>query len=316
MDSITTTPQQLRVTIAEHGVAIVPNVLTNDECVKLQTQMWDYVEYVTSDWDTPVKRNDVSTWRAFYELGSLHGMMLHYGEVGHSQACWDVRQNPNVVEVFRVFYGVEALLSSFDGLNFSLPPEVTNRGWDNSDLLHTDQAFTVPGFKCMQAWVTALDVTPGDATLVYLKGSHKYHAEFAQVFGLTKHKPDWFKLNREQQNWFIAKGCELTRIECPAGSMVCWDSRTVHGPGGPVKGRAVLNFRMVSYVCMQPHQMATEKMLKRKREAFEEKRTTSHWAAKVKVFPKMPRSYGKPMKTQKALPAPVVTPLGRELAGF
>ena len=68
--------------------------------------------------------------------------------------------------------------------------------------------------------------------------------------------------------------------------MILWDSRTVHYAAQP-KGDT---YRMVVYVSMLPAIGISETNLKKKRKAFEEKRTTSHWAVPVKLFPKNPHT--------------------------
>jgi hypothetical protein len=56
--------------------------------------------------------------------------------------------------------------------------------------------------------------------------------------------------------------------------------------------------------------------MKKKREAFDEMRMTSHWPHKIKLFPKMPRTYGAEVKPVVDLEKPVLNELGRKLAGF
>ena len=311
----TATPTTLRAVLAEHGAAVVPGVLDTAACEKMKGQMWDYLEGITSEWPTPIKREDEATWREVYKLFPVHGMLIQHWGAGHAQASWDARQNPAVVDVFRAFWGCTDLLTGFDGLSFGMPPEVTKLGWHRSDWMHSDQSYTIPDFKCMQTWVTALDVDEGDATLSLLQGSHAYHTEFAKVFGVTE-KGNWYKLSAEQQQWYLDKGCTRVNVTCKAGDMVCWDSRTIHCGKGPDKGRAAPKLRMVSYVSMQPKAMANAKDLAKKRKAVEELRTTTHWAAKPKLFGKYPRTYGKPIPATTPPPAPVLTELGRKLAGY
>ena len=43
---------------------------------------------------------------------------------------------------------------------------------------------------------------------------------------------------------------------------------------------------------------------------------TTHWPNKVSLFPKMPRTYGNPVPTVTDLPKPILTDLGKKLAGF
>jgi hypothetical protein len=51
-------------------------------------------------------------------------MLIQHWGVGHTQACWDVRQNIKIVEIFAYFWGCypNDLLVSFDALSFNLPP--------------------------------------------------------------------------------------------------------------------------------------------------------------------------------------------------
>jgi len=57
-------------------------------------------------------------------------------------------------------------------------------------------------------------------------------------------------------------------------------------------------------------------MIKKKQKAFNEIRTTSHWPAKVKLFPKNPRTYGKELPKVSKINIPNLTELGKSLAGF
>jgi hypothetical protein len=310
----------LQETIDKYGVAIIPGVLNAEECNKLKTQTWDTLEKLTSTTSNKFDRGDAGTWRSFYELFPLHSMLVQHHGIGHNQALWDVRQNPKVVDVFAKFWGVDQrdLLVSFDGMSVHLPPEITNKGWlsRQDPPLHTDQSFLRNDFECIQSWVTAYDVNEGDATLQFLEKSNSLHKKFADHFGKTD-KDDWYKLDDHREyEWYYSNGCERTSIKCKAGDMVLWDSRTIHAGQEAVRGRSKANIRIVAYVCMQPRAMCSEAMLKKKLNAFENKRTTNHWPCKIKLFPLQPRTYGKELGTFAELDPPILTPLGKRLAGF
>ena len=81
------------------------------------------------------------------------------------------------------------------------------------------------------------------------------------------------------------------------------------------------NIRAVCYLCYQPRSLlpstkAIEKCLKKKQKAFAELRTTSHWPLKSKLFAKHPRTYGGDMPEITPIPFPILTELGKKLAGF
>lgn len=303
-------------TLRKYGVAIVPNVLSADECTAIVSGMWDFFEHLTSGWERPVRRDTPESWVGLFNLFPNHGMLWQHYACGNSQVAWDVRQNPKVVNVFARLWNakIEDMLVSFDGISFAVPSEVTQRGWFHKTWFHTDQSFTRNNFECVQGWVTGLDVGEGDATLAFYEGSHQYHAELAQRFEIHD-TSDWYKLTNEQE-LFLAERCTAHRIACPKGSIVLWDSRTIHCGAGPIRGRIQPNYRAVVYVCYQPRAHATEKDLAKKRKVFEQQRMTSHWAIKSKMFGKAPRTYGKSLPLVTPISPPVLTELGRRLAGY
>ena len=308
----------VRETVEKYGVAIVPNLLDEDECESMVSGMWDYFEHVTSEWDNPIDRNDTDTWKEIYKLYPSHSMLFQYFGVGHAQCVWDLRQNPKIVEVFAKIWNCkkDELLVSFDGLSFCLPPEETNRGWNrNQTWFHTDQSYTRNEMECIQSWVTGLDVNKGDATLSIMEKSHKYHAEFAKKFGITD-KKDWYKLNEKEEQFYIDKGCSYKKIVCPKGSLVLWDSRTIHCGAQPDKTRETKNIRAVVYLCYTPRTLANDAKLKKKIHVFEELRMTSHWPHKVTMFGKNPRTYGGELPTITQIPQPKLNKLGKKLAGY
>ena len=129
------TKETLKQTIGNYGVAIIPCVLDENECNNMVNKIWDFFEYITQKWEIPINRNDKNSWREFYKLYPIHSMLIQHWGVGHSQACWDVRQNIKIVEIFAYFWecDVNDLLVSFDALSFNLPPEITKKGWNKGN---------------------------------------------------------------------------------------------------------------------------------------------------------------------------------------
>ncbi len=317
-DKYHTTKEGLKETLSKYGVAIIPSVLNDQETQEMRDGMWEYLEKVTEQFDAPIKRNDHKSWRNLQKLFPLHSMLIQHWAVGQSQFVWNLRQNPKLVEIFSHFWNTPAedLLVSFDGASFAMPPEKTNLGWyRNVEKLHTDQSYLRNEFECMQSWVTGFDVNPGDATLRFLEGSHAVHKKFGEVHS-KKDKDDWYKLTEEEIEWYVSQGCERKCITCPVGSMVFWDSRTIHCGQEPMRQRAAPNFRCVVYLCYVPRTLATEANLTKKRKAFEEMRMTTHYPQKVKLFSKTPRTYGSKLETITAIPKPVLNALGMRLAGY
>lgn len=201
-----------------------------------------------------------------------------------------------------------------------MPPETTNRGWyRGNSWYHTDQRLSDSSRQCIQSWVTALPVNEGDATLTVLVGSHKYHGDFAARFNKKDVRTDWYKLNgQEELDYFIEeKQCAPVSIACPAGSLVLWDSRTMHAGQESLKGRAAPNFRMIAYLCYLPRVQSIPRDLTKKQKAFNEQRMTSHWPQKAKLFGKNPQTYGAALPDITPLGPPRnVGLIGMKLAGF
>lgn len=312
-----TSIEDIHTTLDKYGVAIVPNVLSNEECQSMVEATWTFFEGISSRWNTPINRNDIPSWKKFYDLYPSHSMLIQHWGIGHSQAAWNVRQNPKVVDVFAHIWNVnpQDLLASFDGMSFGLPPEATNRGWYRKTWYHSDQSFTRNNFECVQGWVTGVDVENDDATLGFLEGSHKLHKQCADEFEISD-KNDWFKLTDDMTDFYVQNGCKERCIKCPRGSLVLWDSRTIHCGVEAHKGRNSPKLRCVAYVCYMPRKMASNVQIKKKIKAYEEQRMTTHWPCKNKLFPIQPRTYGGTIPNVNKIPLPELTELGKKLCGY
>ncbi len=314
------TPNTLRTTLDNYGVAIIPKVIKKKECDNMIKGMWNYLETITANMTKPIKRADSTTWKTYKELYPKHSMLLQHWSIGHAQFIWDLRTNPKVIEPFEKLWNEnkEDLLVSFDGASFHFPPEQTGYGWkpENKSWLHSDQSYKRSGFECVQSWITAYDVEEGDATLTVLEGSNKYHTECANRFE-SPASDDWYVLTEEDLDWYIeTKGCKKVNIKCPAGSMVFWDSRTIHCGTEPISTRANEKIRCVAYMCYTPRNKSTPSYLQKKIDAFENLRTTSHWPHKPKLFAKTPHTYGKALPPVVQISQPIIPDIGYRLIGY
>uniref|UniRef100_A0A6C0KUI6 Uncharacterized protein n=1 Tax=viral metagenome TaxID=1070528 RepID=A0A6C0KUI6_9ZZZZ len=317
------TPETAYDTVREYGVAIIPSLLSAAECNRMNEGMWKTLGELSNG---QITEDNQESWNKFFEFAPAKSMLVQYYGVGHAQYVWDLRQNPKIINVFyQIWRKVrpdlvkkpEDLLVSFDGVAWHFPPEITGRGWyANKEWLHVDQSPTRKDFECIQSWVTGYDVNEGDATLNALVNSHHYFNDLNEKFD-NKIKIDYFQLGKpEIDNLTKTHNTELIHVVCPKGSMVLWDSRTVHSGRQALKGRAVPNFRNVVYICMTPRALANEKALERKRKIFEDGRMTTHWPHKPKQFGRLPQLYGKePPKIGNVTKA-TLSEIGSQLAGY
>lgn len=306
--------------LAEFGVAVVPNVLDLPSIDKYKAGLFDAFEHLTSEWDTPFRRNGTreelrAAPRGMY---ASHAQLYQYPpSLGHSQAVWNIRQDPRVVQVFADIYGVEptALLCSYDGVAMLPPPELTGLGWQNGGWLHADTSFINPK-PCVQGFVNFFDVQPGDGTLTVLLRSHAQFQHVPSSLNVPDKSFVMLKTVPGLQEWYEEQGCEQVRIQAPAGSMVLWDTKTIHSGSNPLKGRASPNWRLVVYTCMMPRTLSSPKDIQRRISIFERGRMSNHYAAKPQMFAALPRTYGGKLVAVKPLPTPVLTNLGRKLVGY
>eukprot|EP01047_Picozoa_sp_COSAG01_P024025 COSAG01_NODE_1471_length_10198_cov_4.595703_5_plen_232_part_00 len=181
---------------------------------------------------------------------------------------------------------LQILISSFDSGNIFRPWQEANRpewktqgGW-----WHVDQNAAEPishtGKLCVQGVLTYTDATAATGGLTVIPRSHLAHNAMCErhppVFG------DYFPLKSTDP--LLSLPAQL--VTAPAGSLLLWDSRTVHcntpaqvapdaGTASPSQALELL--RVVSYVCMVPRSFADAETLRNRVGAFEAKEGTSHW---------------------------------------
>jgi|TARA_B110000858_G_scaffold195944_1_gene253514 hypothetical protein len=279
----------IKTTIATYGVAIIP-LLSEEECNKMIEDKWELLEHLTSEFEIPIDRHNKETYKQIINLYPSHKMLIQHWKVGHSKLAWNVRQNKKVIEVFKHIWNTDDLIVSFDGVGIYILDKPTRK---NTSWFHVDQSYTRNNFECIQSWINAYDTNEGDATLVILENSHNFHKECRDEFNITDTK-DWYKLTKENIAFYENNNCLVKSIKCPKGYGVFWDSRTVHY-GDPVQKIDNFNYRCVVYICMVPRNFATQKQLNKRLIAFENSRMTTHYPHKVKLFPKYPQTYGKPL---------------------
>jgi hypothetical protein len=313
-----TDKEHLKETIEKYGVAVIPNVFNTEECNDLLDKMWSFFEHITQNFEQPIDRKNPDSFKELFKLYPLHAMLIQRFGIGHAQFAWDARQNSKAVDIFANFWDCtpEELLVSFDGSSFHLPPENTKRGWNlNKTWYHTDQSYLRNEFECIQSFVTYNPINIGDGTLAFMEGSNKFHKDVSEKFKL-KDKADWYKISKEIEDYYLSLGCAYKKIACPKGSIVFWDSRTIHCGVEPFKGRDKPNIRAITYLCYMPRELISKANLRKKVKALQELRTTNHWPSKPKLFSVNPRTYGKELPNVHPIEPPVLSELGKKLAGL
>lgn len=316
---IATNRREIKKILNTHGVCIVNNVLNRRECRNLKYGMLDAFSHLTSNMEPQFNVNDTNTWDVLKLLFPTDNMLYQHWGLGQSQFVWDVRCNPKVIDIFASIYNTDDLLVSFDGISFMLPSEYTNQ-WFSEDKYHIDQSLKKNDFECVQGWINGFNTNPGDATLKVLLGSHRFHKEYADTIPNEAKTSDWNPV--KDVDFFLTRGCIEHRIVAPKGSLVLWDSRTVHYGSKPLSDREKYNFRAVVYVCYTPRSLITEANRKRKIKIFEDTgklgqmRMTNHWPHRPKMFPEFPRWTSGKLPNINPLPRPIIPEKYRKLIGY
>mmetsp|Transcript_32687 Transcript_32687/g.74708 ORF Transcript_32687/g.74708 Transcript_32687/m.74708 type:complete len:473 (+) Transcript_32687:69-1487(+) len=295
----TASPEKLREVYEEHGVVIVTDVLTADECNIMENLLLqDFLQLV--DKSAPLdpiaaealqrlSDEGLRAWPAWWsrELG-FKGMASQRG-LPQGWFAWAARLHPHVRQVFANLYNVpkEELAVGLDLAFFSATdadPATTNPEW-----LHVDQNHrTGATWECAQGvlyiWPCSESSSctvawPGSQKLEYEQMMHDtFAAERAQARNGQSvhigrlHNP---QLREELLEKAVQQGA-AKRIPCPAGSLLLWDSRVLHQgwAGGP---------RCAHPVCWEPRARRKPATLHQKRYVCGTGIATSHSAAEGRV---------------------------------
>lgn len=210
--------------------------------------------------------------------------------------------------------------------------------------------------RCLQGYLCLIDSTAeSDGALVVNDKGHRTHHTFFSRYpkyaDVGKGDSNWVRFTPEELAKYGADPEFLTKIEkdgreylsesdpdkhsphpvpmpsvrvgAPAGAMVFWYSRTPHDNTPPLPtGRD----RAVIYVCMAPAKWLTKSDIKRRKQAWEERRQISHWPCGGQTKFLSPRFYPSDYPERKSrydtlvrlplLAAPSLTPLGERLCGI
>lgn len=252
----------------EKGYTVVPNVLSNTEV--------DEAIALFKAWQKTIPNHDT-----IHRKCDPHGIYKHH-EAGHQEHAWFIRTRPKIKEVFAAIWKTDDLVVSFDGCCW-IPKDF--KGKDNF-WCHSDQAPKDQGRICVQGIVALTDNR--ERTLVVWEKTHTIHHEYFKLLGRENQAGAWQRIPNRHED--LLKPIRKV-LHVPAGSIALWDSRIFHQNQ---YGSKNCEERYVQYVSMLPrkHPKNTGVMSNKRREYFEKRRTTSHWAYPIKVNGLQPRTWG------------------------
>lgn len=271
-----------------HGVVVVSNVLTDEECQRSVDEVWLFLQEMYNE---NIDRNKPETWSykwpSFSRIGILGNERWLY-----PQAC-DNRQNPNIYQVFRTLLGEEELMTNVTRAGLMRPTKdiyfpSLNQTEDRdqwktvSEWLHIDMnpltgRATTYGFENVAEGHTDRSENPLEAQqkptnngmyvrklqgILALDDCREEDGGFHAVPGFQHFIRTWTKQN-EQICLDSNDSMDPTTVQIPAddpirqyiqrmpirkGSLLVWDTRLPHGNYPNNSNR----MRIVQYLHMAP----------------------------------------------------------------
>ena len=297
--------------LEELRFCVIPQILSDDETRTLYVRVWD--EFIEKAW-ADCKMDHRSNWKNTFPIHNKRGMFA--GPAGQLQVMWDIRQDPRIVDIFAQIWNTDDLIVSMDGMSFMCPPEIREghiETWmhvDQSILCRQDgtrhsnnapvnfisesslqtQPYTIQGQFLFE------DSFEDDGGFYCIPKSHRRFAEFAPKLARiseirdgmerTKARTEFFKKFFTENRDELGNSYKMQHVKAPRGSLILWDSRTVHWNQHANKNRSSDDspkVRMVGYLCYVPKSRLTNEGRKLRKEAFERGVATGHNPARPEL---------------------------------
>lgn len=259
-----------------NGYCIIENIISKYECKKNINEIWDWLENLNSGID----RNNPESWTDEYWPPNTNGILQQFG-VSHLQFIWDLRTNPNIINIFKEIWKTDDLEVSFDGINIIRPKKYID---EIEEWFHIDQSSLKKGLHCVQGFVNLEDCFENDSSLLLYEKSHNFHEDLFKNNKKTINC-DYYNLDDEDINYINELELKKIKINAKKGSLILWDSRVIHCNCSP--NHYDIKFRYVIYICMTPSILSNDKNREKKRKALDQLLSTTHWPHDVKFKQKL-----------------------------
>ena len=189
---------------------------------------------------------------------------------------WGCRTHANVRKCFGILHDTDDLVTSLDNAFFA--PTTSMGATRNAFWPHVDINTTIPGTTaCFQGvlYVWSAEGATAASTVV-LPGSHTDYFE-TMMHGAKPKAGHWVTVRsmpdmEERQEVIDAWREKARRVPAPIGSLLLWDSRTLHqGWSGGA--------RLAQAVCWEPREHRSEAALDRKLLLAARGLPSTHWAS-------------------------------------
>ncbi len=256
---------EIRSILDKYGVA----VLTNYFDKAYADEVFSYVK----EWLIgliPKLTHDTKTWtNSNLPLGPRYGM--YQSIISNCPKFWELREK--FYPIFAKILDEAHLLVSADGASF-FPTNLSPK--KKEDWAHIDQTIC-SDFMCYQSQFVASDTL---ASFVCTPGSHLKHKNILKKYSIETDR-NWYKFTPDNVADLKKMFGEYYQVPIPApkGSVIFWDSRTIHSSKYPdVKDNS---WRAVFYISMRPKYAYTIDNIRTIQQAIINGKTTNHWGTVI-----------------------------------
>lgn len=279
--------------LARDGYVVIPNVISEELADATLSEFQAFHAHCTGQLFSE------EDYHREFEFKNVHGIIEFPGALSHTDFVNRIREDPQVTNVFADLYQVDSkidpILCSFDRVNYQASETMRGIPARNRKVWwHVDQKWDNPKFMGVQGYVDMVgSETDEHGGLMVISGSHHMFEDLAlaHAAGVINGgwDRDWHRLSDEEIEYCQSQGGKIINVKCSKGSMVLWDSRTVHMSR---PNRHPEDERFVVYTCGWPQSWLSEQDLARREDAKRLRRATSHHPDARHFFPSKPRWFG------------------------
>ena len=292
--------------IREHGVVIINNVFSNEECDESMDELFESMSKLSGN---VIKRKNWKTEWNRQNLPPQTRIGLFQSLVGNFPQVWKLRSDPRMNKIFTEIYSdlrgkaVTDFSVAIDGINIKSPtaPYCTDK---TADWAHLDMTQRDAKFSCVQGQIV---LTNTSACFRCSPGSHEVYGQVLDKLGVSRtDKSNWCKFKKSDYTTVKkivedAGGQWQIPIRAPKGSVILWLSSLIHSAKAqdnpksrirtecpPIKDDFWDEWRGVVYCCYRP-KVEMPLCISRLQRCFRENRVTNHWSGRM--FPVKPQYY-------------------------
>lgn len=231
----------IRNELDERGYAVIPDLYTHDECVRLRRRFRALTRRLCKKEGMPYSVENLCRLSA---SGIMSG-------ADQDEVLWEIRSHPRIREIFQGLLGnkIALLIDRYQYRPNGYKCDKM-RPWWHWDL-SPDKSHECP----YQGFVSLTRTGRDDCGLGILEGSHDLDVQ-ARFFRDNSMPPSMIMRDKELA-WWNKEGVHPVRVLCPEGSFVIWSSRCVHSPLNSLT--TPMRERIVIYARYAPRKKEEEK---------------------------------------------------------